>query len=130
MRCKSIDVGGAVKAKRIVADDFIEVGGRIEAIDGTKASRVTIGSKGRISGPVVAKEALLEEEAEAEDIYADYLTMEEKSKARNVYVRKAYIMRDCVITGELQYTEELKTEEKVTFGEKPKKTENLPAPPI
>ncbi|HIE18349.1 TPA: polymer-forming cytoskeletal protein [Candidatus Bathyarchaeota archaeon] len=130
LKCKSMEVGGSVKAKRIVAEDFVKVGRRIETADGTKASRVMIGRRGRIIGPIVAEEVLLDERAEAEDIYADVLTMERKSKARNAYVKKVYLEGDSIIMGELRYTEELKTEEEVTFGKDPEKTEDLPAPPI
>ena len=108
----------------------VRVGGRIETREGTKAATVEIGRRGKIIGVAVAEEVLLGERAQATDIYAGSLTMEEQSKARNIYAKKAYIERGCKITGELQYTEELKKEEDVYFTVEPRKTDRLPSPPI
>ncbi|NIO36879.1 hypothetical protein GTO27_04150, partial [Candidatus Bathyarchaeota archaeon] len=112
------------------AKDSVRVGGRIETVKGVKAARVEIGRRGRIRGPVVANEVLLRERAEADDIYADSLTMEERSRARNVYAKRVFLERGCRITGELQYTEEMKKEEGIQFAEEPRKTDKLPSPPI
>ncbi|MEM2960444.1 MAG: hypothetical protein QXU67_02430, partial [Candidatus Bathyarchaeia archaeon] len=92
--------------------------------------RVRIGKSGKIRGIVAAREVNISERAEVEDVYADVLVMEERASARNVYARRVYLERRCRILGELQYTEELKSEENVYFTMEPKKVDFLPAPPI
>jgi len=56
--------------------------------------------------------------------------MEERSSARNVYAKRVHLERGCKIIGELQYTEELKREQEVTFAKEPVKVAHLPTPPI
>ncbi len=108
----------------------VDVGGRIETEEGTKATKVEIGRNGKIIGVVVAKDVLLGEKAEVEDIYAESLVMEEQSTARNVYTKRVHLERGCRIIGELQYTEELKREQEVTLAKEPVKAAHLPTPPI
>ena len=73
---------------------------------------------------------MLEERAEAEDIYAEILFMEERAEAKNVYVKRVRLENGCRIMGELQYVEELRAEKDVYFAVEPKKVDKLPAAPI
>ncbi|MEM2500492.1 MAG: hypothetical protein QXG31_01955, partial [Candidatus Bathyarchaeia archaeon] len=66
---------------------------------------------------------------DVEDIYASIVIMEEKASARNIYARKVYLEKYCKVMGELQYTEELTSEEKVYLAKEPKKVDSLPNPP-
>lgn len=125
LSAKSIKVSGILKARRINAIESIYVGGEINAIDGVKSSKITIGGRGRIYGAVMAEEVILEEKAKAEDIYANILFMEEGATARNIYVERAHLKENCEITGELHYTNNLKAK-KVRFAIKPKKVKMLP----
>jgi hypothetical protein len=56
--------------------------------------------------------------------------MEEESTARNVYAKRVSLEERCRITGELQYVDDLSTEEGVTFAKEPVKANKLPSPPI
>ena len=56
--------------------------------------------------------------------------MREEAIARNIYAKRIYLERFCRIAGEIQYTDELKSEENVYFAIEPKKVSSLPAPPI
>jgi cytoskeletal protein CcmA (bactofilin family) len=78
-------------------------------------------------GPLYAENVVIKERARVEDIYASTIKMEEKAEARNLYGENISIESQCQIHGEIQYTQNLKTEDKVFLAKSPQKVEELPA---
>ena len=130
VKVKSVDVGGSLKASTVEALDAVKVGGLIETLKGVKANYIEIGRRGEVRGPLIGVNVLVRERARIEDVYADTLTLEENSKARNIYARRIYVESGCRILGEVQYTELLEREEGVLFAQTPVKVEKLPPPPL
>jgi len=120
MEAESIDVGDKLRARRINASTSVNAGGEIATEEGVKAEIVQIGRKGRIRGVVVAKEVNLKEKSEAEDIYADTLTMREKTKARNIYAKRIYLEGFCRITEKSNIQMNLKAKKMYTSPPNPK----------
>ena len=79
-----------------------------------------------MKGPIHAKEVDVGEGARVEDVYGDEIGLEEKAQARNLYGRYIRLEYKCEISGEVLYTENLKTEENVHFAKQPRKVEKLP----
>jgi len=129
LKAGTVKVGGALEAEVCFAD-IVEVGGKVKTERGLKAKVFGIGKGGRIIGPVVAEDLKIGPGANAEDVYAGRLELEENSSAHNVYAREAYLKHGCRVTGELLYVEKLEMEQKVKTYSEPQKVEKLPEPPI
>jgi len=126
MAAHDVDVGGSVKAKSVTATTKVEVGGSIITVVGVSASSVEIGRRGEVVGPVRADEVFVGERARVEDIYAKTITLDRKAHARNLYGGTIRIESDCGLSGEVQYTESLRSERNVSFARAPVKVEKLP----
>jgi len=72
----------------------------------------------------------LRDKAEAEDIYAQNVTLKRDCRARNIYANRVQIESGSKISGKILYTESLYADSDVQFQTNPEKTEKLPNPPF
>jgi cytoskeletal protein CcmA (bactofilin family) len=90
------------------------------------AYSVSIGRRGEVVGSIHADEVEIGERAKVEDVHAKRIIMEEKAQARNLYGETISIESDCSVSGEVQYTQSLRTERNVFFAKTPVKIDKLP----
>ncbi len=128
LKChKKIKIGGVITVDGRIDTYRIIVGGRIEA-KYVKAEGFRLGGRGEVTCPVESKEILVRERARTESLYGDEIRVEDRSRVKSIYGRDIYIERGTIVEGEIQYTESLEMEEKVTIKEEPKKVDSLPPP--
>lgn len=104
----------------------MEVGGSIDTTEGVTARLVEIGKRGEVRGPIRADEVLLGKDARVETIYGKRVILRTGALAENVYGEDVSIESDCRVRGETQYTNELKVNGNVSFGQSPRKVDKLP----
>jgi cytoskeletal protein CcmA (bactofilin family) len=121
-----VEVGGSVRAKSVTATTKIEVGGSITSDVGVNAATIEIGRRGEVVGPIRADEVIIGDRARVEDVHARSILMEERASARNLYGETIRIEEHCQISGEVQYTRDLRAEENVEFAKPPQKVDKLP----
>jgi predicted acyltransferase (DUF342 family) len=126
LSAEDVDVGGSAKAQSITVKRELDVGGSITTTTGTSATEIEIGRHSEVIGPIRAEKVVIGNRARVEDVYAKIITMEERARARNLYGENISIESRCEITGEVQYTGRLDTEERVHFVKNPMKVEKLP----
>lgn len=125
-----ISVGGELEASSATAEDKLSVGGDLSTEHGSKASEVEIGRRARVRGPLVGETVKVREDVEAEDIHAESLWLGDHCNVRNVFVQRAEIGRECVISGRLLYTEAVSLGKDVRLTNQPEKVTVLPSPPL
>jgi predicted acyltransferase (DUF342 family) len=119
-----------IEADLIMAEDEVEVGGRLRTAKGTKAKTIQLGQRSEALGVLVGEHVKIGDNARVEDIYADTLDMGEKVRARNVYAKDARFESRCRISGEVKYVDRIESEPDVEFAKPPVKTDDLPKPPL
>src|SRR5436309_14834569 len=117
-----------IEADLIVAEDEVEVGGRLRTTKGTKAKTIQLGQKSEVSGVLVGEHVKIGDNARIEDVYADTLDMGEKVRAGNIYARNARFESRCRISGEVKYIDWIESEPDVVFAKRLEKTGDLPKP--
>ena len=115
-----------LNAKKIEADEHVEVGGSVETEDGVEAKFFRIGKRGRVHGPIRADRVIIGKEAQVEDIYGREIILRHEARARNVYGEIISIESGCHIDGEIKYTRELRMNERVYLAKQPQKVDKLP----
>jgi predicted acyltransferase (DUF342 family) len=130
LRLASLEVGGTIEAEIIVAEDKVEVGGRLRTAKGTKAKTIQLGQRSEVLGVLVGEDVRIGDNARVEDVYADTLEMGERVRARNVYAKDARFESRCRISGEVKYVDRIESEPDVEFAKPPLKTSDLPKPPL
>jgi cytoskeletal protein CcmA (bactofilin family) len=81
----------------------MEVGGAIITVEGVTAHFVKIGRRGKVRGPIKADQGIIGRDAHAENVYGETIIIE------------SY----CHISGEVQYTGELRMNEHVSLVKAP-----------
>jgi predicted acyltransferase (DUF342 family) len=110
--------------------DSIKVGRGLLTARGVKASEVSVGRHGRVTGPIVGKKVRVERDSTVEDIYAEEARVGESSSAMNIYASNVEVGDDCRVSGRLQYTNEIRVGRNVQFSSQPEKVSSLPGPPL
>jgi cytoskeletal protein CcmA (bactofilin family) len=115
-----------LRSRKATAEDRIEVGGSIITVEGTTASFIEIGRRGEVRGPIKADQVIIDKEAHVENIYGGKVLLRSGAYAENIYGESIIIESDCQISGEVQYTNELRMGEHVSLAKSPKKVDTLP----
>ncbi len=123
---KDIEVGGVLRSRKATVEERVEVGGSIDTVEGVTAGFVEIGKRGKIRGPVRADQVVISRDAHAEDIYGKKVLLGKGVHAENIYGENIVIESHCHISGEVQYTGELRMNEHVSLAKKPQKVDKLP----
>jgi cytoskeletal protein CcmA (bactofilin family) len=126
LSAQEINVGGTLAARKATAQTRVSVGGSIATTDGVQGSHVEIGRRGEVNGPIRADEAVINERARVDDVYAQTITLERGASARNLYGAQITVASGCRISGEVQYTDRLEAEPGVTFAKPPEQVDSLP----
>ena len=130
LRAESVNVGGGLRSDEVRASDSIKVGQGLLTSKGVKAEEVTVGRRGRVTGPIVGMRVHIESGSTAEDIYADELKIAESSSVRNVCAAKVEVGDSCRVDGRLLYTGEVRIGRGVQLSSQPEKVSTLPGPPL
>jgi cytoskeletal protein CcmA (bactofilin family) len=123
---KNIEVGGVLRSRKATAEDHVEVGGAIITAEGVTAHLVEIGRRGKVRGPIKADQVIIGRDAHAENIYGKKIQLRSGAHAENVYGENITIESNCHISGEVQYTGELRMNENVSLGKTPQRVDRLP----
>jgi len=123
---RDIEIGGTVRARKITAEERVEVGGSITTSGGVTARTVEIGRRGEVHGPIKADKVFIERDAHAENVYGKEILLRTGASANDIFGQRVTIESYCHVTGEVQYTEELRVGEKVSLSKQPQKVEKLP----
>jgi cytoskeletal protein CcmA (bactofilin family) len=121
-----IDVGSNLKARKVSASKNAKVGGSITTILGVAVGSLEIGRRSEVKGPIRANEVIIGDRASVEDIHAKNIFVGERTRARNLYGENITIESGCHVSGEVYYTESLRTERNVFFAKTPNKVNKLP----
>ncbi len=97
----------------------MEVGGAIITVEGVTAHFVKIGRRGKVRGPIKADQVIIGRDAYAEDGYEKKILLRSGAHAENVYGETIIIESYCHISGEVQYTGELRMNEHVSLVKAP-----------
>ena len=103
-----------------------EVGGSITTVDGVTARFIEIGKRGEVRGPIKADQVIIGREAHAENIYGKKIFLRSGAHAENVYGENITSESNCQISGEVQYTIELRMSEHASLAKAPQKVAKLP----
>ena len=123
---KDIEIGGTARAHKIAAEERVEVGGSITTNDGVTARIVEIGRRGEVHGPIRADKVIIDRDAHAENVYGREILLRTGAIADNIYGQRITIESHCDVSGEVQYTDELRVEEKASLSKQPQKVDKLP----
>lgn len=104
----------------------MEVGGSIKTVRGVYARFFEIGRRGNVRGHIKAQQVIIGRGAYAEDIYGEQVVLRRGGQAQNVYGKEVIIESNCRISGEVQYTDELRINDHVSLGKTPQKVDKLP----
>jgi len=121
-----MEVGGALRARKITAEESVEVGGSITTEEGVTARLVEIGRNGDVHGPLKADQVIIGKGASAETVYGKNVLLRSGAQAERVYGENITIEHNCRISGEIQYTSELSIAESVWIAKPPQKVDKLP----
>jgi predicted acyltransferase (DUF342 family) len=127
---ESVSVGGDLTSEEVRVRDSIKVGRGLLTTRGVKASEVSVGRHGRVTGPIVGRKVRIESDAAVEDVYAEEARVGESSSTLNVYASSVEIGDYCRVSGRLQYTDEIRVGRNVHFSSQPEKVSSLPGPPL
>lgn len=130
LRADRVSVGGELEADKVTAEDKLSVGIGLGTVRGSKGKEIEIGRRARVKGPIVGDTIKVKERSTVEDVYAETLWMDEGCSANNVYIVRGEIGRDCVVSGHLQYVEDLDLGSDTRLAMPPEKVSTLPGPPI
>ena len=126
MPTKNIEVGGVIRSRKATVEESVEVGGSITTVDGVTARFIEIGKRGEVRGPIRADQVIIGREAHAENIYGKKILLRSGAHAENIYGENITIESNCQISGEVQYTIELRMNEHVSLAKAPQKVDKLP----
>lgn len=101
-------------------------GSSISTVEGASASFIEIGRKGEIKGPIRANEIIIGKDAHVEDIHGKRILLKSGAQAQNVYGESVTIEPHCYVSGEINYTSELRIAE-ATLPRTPRKVAQLPS---
>jgi cytoskeletal protein CcmA (bactofilin family) len=87
---------------------------------------VEIGNRGQVQGPIRADEIVVGKNAEVENLYGKSIVLRSGATANNIYGGNVVIESHCRIDGEVQYTNELRQCDQVSFAQTPKRVDTLP----
>ena len=73
-----------------------------------------------------ADQVIIGQEAHAENIYGKKIFLRSGAHAENIYGENITIESNCQISGEVQYTNELRMNEHVSLVKAPQKVDKLP----
>jgi cytoskeletal protein CcmA (bactofilin family) len=104
----------------------VEVGGSIVTDQGVAAQSIEIGKRGDARGPLKAEEVIIGRDAHVESVYGKRIVLESGAHAENIYGEDITIESHCQISGEAQYTHELRLEERASLANEPRKVDRLP----
>lgn len=114
-----------IRSKKAIAEENVKVGGAITTVDGLTARFIEIGRKGEVRGLIKAGQIIIGKEARVESVYGRKILLRSGAYAENIYGESIAIESNCQISGEVQYTIELRTGEHVSFAKAPQKVEKL-----
>jgi cytoskeletal protein CcmA (bactofilin family) len=124
---RNIKIGGILLSKKVTVEEGVEVGGRIETLEGVTGHLIEIRRRGEVRGSLRGDHIIIGRQATAEDIYGKTIELKRGAYARNVYGEIIIIESDCHINGKIQYTNQLKANEHISFAKPPQKVEKLPS---
>jgi cytoskeletal protein CcmA (bactofilin family) len=128
VKADSIRVGGKLEAYKAEAEKSIEAS-VLRTRHGAKATRIEIGRKGEVRGPLIGQIVVAKERSELEDVWADEIQLRSRARAGHLYGRRVHLEHGCEVEG-VTYTEELRSEPSVRMRNVPQKAEKLPDPPF
>jgi cytoskeletal protein CcmA (bactofilin family) len=103
----------------------------VRTLEGLKGRLIETGRNFEVRGPLIGGKVELNRNADAEDIYAQELIMEDGSRARNVYAERLRIEDNCQISGVIEYTESVEVGRGlVAKSGGPRKVDQLPKFPL
>jgi predicted acyltransferase (DUF342 family) len=73
-----------------------------------------------------AEEVIVGRDAHVENIHGKRVVLESGARAENVYGEIITIESHCHVSGEVQYTNELRLEERALLAKEPRKVDRLP----
>lgn len=132
---KRITVGGTLESRGLLKADELTVGGltdveklvarivkvvNLRTAAGVQAEVFRLSKKGRVEGPVVTKEFVMEDGGWAQEVYAKFFECGERCRVQRLYAERAFIGRGSTVEA-VFYVEELKLEE----GAKVRKEEKI-----
>ncbi len=130
LRARSLELAGTLDANIALVDETARVGGMIDTREGMRAARIDTASNWEINGPLIGNVVSLGRNAEAEDIYAQEVRVEDGASARNIYAARVHIGNDCKITGIIEYTDFVEVGTRLVSREgMPRKVKQLPVFP-
>jgi len=124
---RNVDVGGTLRARKVTVETRVEVGGSLDAQEGTTAAFVEIGNRGEIRGPVRADEIVIGKDAHVDDVHGRRVVLRTGAQASNVYGEDITIESHCDVSGEVQYTNELRMGSDIRVARQPQKVAKLPS---
>src|SRR5438093_1638995 len=99
LRLSSLEVGCMIGADLIIAEDEVEIGGRLRTTRGTKAKTIQLGQRSEVLGVLVGEHVKIGDNARVEDVYADTQDMCARVRALNVYAKDARFESRCRTSG-------------------------------
>jgi cytoskeletal protein CcmA (bactofilin family) len=130
LKADDISVGGEMQASSAIAQGKLDIGGNLTTSRGARAQEIQLGKRARARGPLVGEVVKIRAKAETEDIHAEDLWLGDDCSVKNVYFRRGEISKGCVVSGKVQYTEEVRLGRDVRLASQPEKVTGLPTPPI
>jgi predicted acyltransferase (DUF342 family) len=122
---KNIEVGGTLKPRKAIAEGRVEVGGSIRTIEGATAHFVEIGKRGEARGPIKADQVDIGKGASVENIFGKQVLMRNGADAESIYGESITIEPNCRISGEIQYTKELRIGDNVSLSKTPQRVSQI-----
>jgi len=129
LEAESVDVGGNLSSVEVHGHDMVKVGQSITTNKGVKGAVVSVGRRGRATGPIVGEKVRIESDSVVEDVYADELKIGASSSVGNVFAAEVEVGDGCVVSGRLLYTGEVRIGRNVQLSSQPEKVSSLPGPP-
>ena len=148
LECGMLSVGGRLDADSIVATGQAVVAGDVRTGRGLKAKAVQVGTRSRVSGPIIGDTVEVGTSVDlggfwahatslrsigrmtrVDDIWGREVSINRYSQAKRIYA-DIVKMQSGSIAWQVNYTKEVDVPEQTKLGEPPKKVERLPEPPL
>ncbi|MFX1563026.1 MAG: hypothetical protein ACFFDP_06935 [Promethearchaeota archaeon] len=125
---EGIRVGGSLKAEGSIESSLIDIGGAIKATYIKADEEFRIGRRGEVYGFVEAEQIIIRERVRGESFYGKSIRVEENARIKNLYGHDIYLERGVIVEGDLLYTGTLEMEKDVQLRKEPQKVDKLPSP--
>ena len=95
-------------------------------MEGAIAHFAEIGRRGKVIGPIKADQIDIGRDAHAENLHGKKVLLRSGAHAKNVYGEEITIESRCRISGDVQYTSNLRVNRDASLAKPPQKVNKLP----